>query len=266
MSSAAPSRETPRQVRRNASAMFGWLWGFVGFALILLIWYLAVAIGQISPLLLPSPISVLGAIVDRPALFLKHAGVTLQEIMMGFSAAAILGIALGIALAFSSILARIVYPVLVIGNAVPKVALAPLLLVWVGFGPSTSAFLAMLVAIFPMVINTSLGLSSINEDFVRLGHVMGGTRSRVFWKIRLPTALPSIFAGLKVAITLATIGAIVGELIAGQAGLGYLSQYMAGQLEMAVTFASIVVLATMGVILFYLVVLIEFWLIPWRRA
>lgn len=241
------------------------LWGLAGFAIILGVWQFAVVTWNISSLLLPSPIAVFAEVGARAPLLAEHALVTLREILTGYALAVMIGTSLGIALAFSRILSRVIYPMLVIGNSVPKVALAPLLLVWIGFGSTTSSFLAMLVAVFPMVINTVLGLTSIDENLVKLGRVMGGNPLRIFWKVRLPTALPSIFAGLKLSITLATIGAVVGELIAGQGGLGYISQFMAGQLEIEATFAAIVVLSAMGVILFYLVVLMEYIAIPWRR-
>jgi NitT/TauT family transport system permease protein len=144
------------------------------------------------------------------------------------------------------------------------VAIAPLFLIWFGFGGRTNAILALSTAVFPVVINTALGLTEINRDLIRLGRVMGGSPLRVFWYIRLPAALPSIFAGLKVSITLATIGAIVGELVAGQEGLGYLAQYAAGQLKTNYTFACIVVLSLLGVALFYLMVYIEGAVIRWR--
>ena len=124
--------------------------------------------------------------------------------------------------------------------------------------------MALLTAIFPVVINTALGLTEINRDLVKLGRVMGGSPLRVFWYIRLPAALPSIFAGLKVSITLATIGAIVGELVAGQEGLGYLAQFSAGQLKTNYTFACIVVLSLLGVVLFYIMVWLEALIVRWR--
>ncbi|WP_407495763.1 ABC transporter permease [Pseudooceanicola sp. MF1-13] len=256
----------PARPMRNLTEHLDKLWGLVGFIIILTVWHVSVIVFDISNLLLPSPGAVFAEMIERAPQLGKNALITLREILTGYALAVIVGTSLGIALAFSRILSRIVYPVLVIGNSVPKVALAPLLLVWIGFGSTTSSFLAMLVAVFPMVINTVLGLTSIDQNLIKLGRVMGGNAFRIFWKVRLPTALPSIFAGLKLSITLATIGAVVGELIAGQGGLGYMSQFMAGQLEMEATFAAIVVLSAMGVTLFYLIVWLEYLVIPWRRG
>ncbi len=243
-------------------ASIGWSCG--GFAIILAVWQAAVWIGHLPDVLLPGPIGVFNEIIAIHGVLLENGLVTLREILIGFGLSVLFGFPLAIAIAFSRPVARLLYPVLIVSNAVPKVAVAPLFLIWFGFGAKTNAILALLTAVFPIVINTALGLTEINRDLVKLGRVMGGTPARVFWYIRLPAALPSIFAGLKVSITLATIGASVGELVAGQAGLGYLAQFSAGQLKTNYTFACIVVLSLMGVALFYTMVGLEATIIRWR--
>jgi NitT/TauT family transport system permease protein len=253
----APSRSRLRTAGSLA-------WSLAGFAVIIVVWQAIVMIGKLPEVLLPGPLAVLGEIVSIHDTLIKNGLVTLREILIGFGLAMLVGFPLAIGIAFSRPLERILYPVLVVSNAIPKVAIAPLFLIWFGFGGRTNAILALSTAVFPVVINTALGLTEINRDLIKLGRVMGGSPLRVFWYIRLPAALPSIFAGLKVSITLATIGAIVGELVAGQEGLGYLAQYAAGQLKTNYTFACIVVISLLGVALFYLMVYLESAVIRWR--
>jgi NitT/TauT family transport system permease protein len=260
------SRITPASAasRRGVNGLLSLAWSLGGFAIILVAWQIVVVAGKLPEVLLPGPIAVFDEIIAIHDVLLKNGLVTLREIVIGFGLAILVGFPLAIAIAFSRPLERLLYPVLIVSNAVPKVAIAPLFLIWFGFGGKTNAVLALLTAVFPVVINTALGLSELNPDLVKLGRVMGGSSLRVFWYIRLPAALPSIFAGLKVSITLATIGAIVGELVAGQEGLGYLAQYAAGQLKTNYTFACIVVLALLGVVLFYLMVYLEQITIRWK--
>lgn len=233
-------------------------WPVLGFILVFAIWEIVVRVSKLPDFILPGPVAVLIEVYDSGALLWEHSLVTLTEIIIGFLLSIVVGFPIAIAIAFSRVLERMLYPLLVVSQAIPKVAVAPLFLIWFGFGPTLNALLALLVAVFPVIINSALGLTEINPDLVRLGRVMGGNAWRVFWKIRFPTALPSIFAGLKLSITLATIGAVVGELVAGQSGLGYLSQFAAGQLQTTRTFACIAVLSFWGVVLFYGVVGIEF--------
>ena len=238
---------------------YRWLWSLAGFALIFLAWHAAVVIGRYPSIILPSPVEVAYELVDKRALLWRHTLVTLREIAIGFLLSIAIGVPVAFAVAFSAWLSKLLMPVLIVTNSIPKVAIAPLLLLWFGFGTTVNVVLAISVAIFPIVINTALGLSQVNPDLLKLGRIMGGNALRVFWHIRLPAALPSVFAGLKLGITLATIGVIVGEMIAGQQGIGYLSQYAASQLLTVMAFACIVAMSLLGVALFYLIVALE-WL------
>jgi NitT/TauT family transport system permease protein len=233
------------------------LWTIAGFAIVLVGWQLVVTIGQYPEIVLPSPIAVAAELVSKRALMWEHTLFTLYEIAAGFILSILIGVPIAFAVAFSPWLSKLIMPALIVTNSIPKVAIAPLLLLWFGFGAKTNIVLAISVAIFPIVINTALGLGQINPDLLKLGRIMGGDRIRIFWHIRLPAGLPSIFAGLKLGITLATIGVIVGEMIAGQRGIGYLSQYAASQLLTVMAFACIVSMSLLGVVLFYLIVLLE---------
>ncbi|MES2536458.1 MAG: ABC transporter permease [Pseudomonadota bacterium] len=233
------------------------LWALLSFSIALFVWQAVVSLGQYQEVVLPGPWAVMLEIIKRRELLLVHSLVTLREIGIGFALSVVIGMPIGAAVAFSKPLSRLLMPLLVVSNSIPKVAIAPLFLIWFGFGQLTNIVLAVLVAIFPIVINTTLGLTHIDPDLIRLGRVMGGSPLRIFWRMRVPAALPSIFAGLKLAITLATIGVIVGEMIAGQAGLGYLAQYASGQLLTVMAFAAIVVMSVLGVMLFYAVAWLE---------
>ncbi len=239
-------------------------WGLLGLALLILAWHAAVVFGRLPDIVLPSPMAVVAEMARRPDLLLHNAMVTLREILIGFGLAIAVGFPIAIAISFSQPLRRIIYPLLIVSNAIPKVAIAPLFLLWLGFGETTDISIALLVAVFPIVINTTLGLTEVSQELVRLGRIMGGSRWRVFWKIRFPSALPSIFAGLKVSMSLATVGAVVGELVAGEAGLGYLTQFAAGQLQTTLVFAAIVSLSILGVLLFYAIAAIEALAIQWK--
>ena len=237
------------------------LWGPAGFILVLAGWQALVTFGGYPEILLPSPLAVARDMVAQYALLLQHSLITLRQIIYGFFLSVAIGMPVAFAIAFSRPLSKLLMPILVVSNSIPKVAIAPLLLIWFGFGQTTNVVLSILVAIFPIVINTALGLAHLDPDLVRLGRIMGGNPQRIFWHIRLPAALPSIFAGFKVGITLATIGVVVGEMIAGQEGIGYLSQFAASQLLTVMAFSCIVAMSLLGVLLFYAVVLAEYLLI-----
>lgn len=249
------ARAKDRPARRGD---FRFLWSIAGFALVFIGWQMAVVIGQYPEIVLPSPVAVAHEFIDKRALLLQHSLITLYQIAVGFFWSLAIGIPVAFAVAFSPWLSKLLMPVLIVMNSIPKVAIAPLLLLWFGFGSLTNIVLAVSVAIFPIVINTALGFSQVNPELLKLGRIMGGNKFRIFWYIRLPAGLASIFAGLKLGITLATIGVIVGEMIAGQAGIGYLSQYAASQLLTVMAFACIFAMSALGVALFYMIVGLEY--------
>ncbi len=233
------------------------VWALVATGVVVGLWQLVVVVANAPEVILPSPMVVAKVIASNFALLWRHTLVTLREILLGYGIAVVVGVLVAVALVSSRVLERIVYPLLIMTQAVPKVAIAPLFLIWFGYGLKPNVLMAAVVAVFPIIINTALGLAEINPNYLRLGRVMGSNSWRLFWRIRFPEALPSILAGLKLAITFATIGAVVGELIAGQEGLGYLTQFASGQLNTPLTFAALVVLSVLGVVLFYAVWALE---------
>jgi NitT/TauT family transport system permease protein len=233
-------------------------------AFLLVAWEALVWVFKVKPFLLPAPSTVIEALIAEPMLYIVQAGYTLWETLLGFACAVLIGIALAIGIVYSRFLERTLYTVLVTLNAIPKIALAPLFIVWLGTDLAPKIAIALLVAVFPIVIDTVLGLKSVEPDMLDLAKSMKGSRSRILWKIRFPNALPSIFAGLKVGISFAFIGAIVGEFVASQSGLGYVVVSSQASFDTAKMFAAILLLAVVGSVLFYAVEWLEGLIIPWH--
>jgi NitT/TauT family transport system permease protein len=155
-------------------------------------------------------------------------------------------------------------PLLLIAQLVPKVAIAPLLLIWFGYGLTPKVLIAFLVAFFPIVVNGASGLSAVQPELLDLANSLQASCWQTFWKVRMPTALPELFSGMKIAVTLAIIGAIIGEFVGGNSGLGYLIIVANQELDTALAFAAIVLLSLMGIVLYGLIELLERWLMPWH--
>lgn len=244
----------------------GWILVLLSFAFVVGLWWLVILLFSVPAYVLPSPLAVAEEIVASRGLLTRNLLVTLNEVLVGFGVAVLIGFPLAMAIAFSRVLDRLIYPMLVAGQAVPKVAVAPIMVLWFGFGFQSNVAVAASIAVFPVVVNTALGFKSIDPDLVRLGRSMGATQLRLLRKVRVPNALPNIFVGLKLGITFAVIGAVVGEFIAGSAGLGYLIQLATGQLRTVLAFASIVVLSFLGIALFYIVEGIERVSVKWHDS
>jgi NitT/TauT family transport system permease protein len=216
----------------------------------------------IPPFLLPAPSAIAQSMQANAALLLTNGWITTVEIVLGFLLSIVVGIPLALAIFLWPPFSRSVLPLLVSSQAMPKVAIAPLLLVWFGFGLLPKVLIAFLIAFFPIVINTAVGLGSIEPEKIYLARSMGFGATATFFKIRLPNALPAIFGGLKISITLAVVGAVVGEFVGGDAGLGYLLMVANGSMDTQLLFGGIVALTILGVALFVLVELAERLAIP----
>ena len=233
-------------------------------ASVLLLWELSVILFKPSPLILPAPSTVIAEFLTTPGVFLRHSGFTLAITAAGFSIAVILGVFLAVGIVYSRFLERTVYTLLVALNSIPKVALAPLFVIWLGTGTEPKLAVAVMLAIFPIVIDTVLGLRSVDPDMLNLARVSKASPLQVLWKIRFPCALPSLFAGMKVAISFALVGAIVGEFVAGGNGLGFQILVAQGQFDTARVFVSLLLLGLMGTVLFYAVDFAERLCLPWH--
>ena len=230
----------------------------IGLALLVLgIWHAVVVIGRIPAVILPSPISTLRYIVERYDILLTHAIPTTLESALGFVLATVLGIVLAIVITYSRVAREALYPNLVFFQLIPKIALAPLFIIWLGVGTQSRVAFSVFIAFFPMVIATTAGFMSVDPGMLRLCKSLTATERQIFTHVRFPAALPYIFSGMKVAITLAIIGVIIGEFITAQAGLGYLIIFATARADTEVCMAAIVVLCVCGLLLYGLVALGE---------
>ncbi len=230
----------------------------------LLLWEGIVHLLNIKPYLLPAPSNILQKLTGQWGTIWDYTLVTGFEVLLGFLLSIIVGIPLGMVIFYVKALERVIYPFLVASQTIPKVAIAPLLVIWFGFGLTPKVIVAFLIAFFPIVVDTVVGLKSTPPEMIYLVRSMGANRLQTFLKISLPNALPNIFGGLKVAITLAVVGAVVGEFIGADRGLGYLLVVANGYLDTPLVFAGIIVLSLMGIFLFFVIEIIERLLMPWR--
>jgi NitT/TauT family transport system permease protein len=228
------------------------------------LWELGVRMFGVRAFLLPPPSLVAVEIFNNPAFYLYQSLYTVYITTLGFSLAVIFGIALAIAIVSSRFLDRTLYTLLIASNSVPKVALAPIFVIWLGTGGEPKVAIAALIALFPVVINTTLGLRAVDPDMIDMAHSARAANHDVMLKIRLPNALPSIFAGAKVGISFALIGAIVGEFVAGERGLGYVILTSQATFNSPRAFAAIILLSVIGTIMFFAVELCERWFLPWH--
>jgi NitT/TauT family transport system permease protein len=235
-------------------------------AICVLAWEMTCRLGLVRPFLLPAPSAILEAIIQEPGLFLYHAGYTLEATLIGFAMAVVLGVAMAMAIVQFRFVEQTLYPLLVSFNSIPKVAIAPIFIVWLGTGLEPKVAIATMIAIFAIVIDTVHGLRSVDPEMIDLGRSVRGSNLKIIWRIRFPHALPSLFAGMKVAISLALIGAIVGEFVAAKRGLGYMILLAQGQFDVVRMFAAMVILSVSGLVLFYLVGQAEHLIVPWRVA
>jgi NitT/TauT family transport system permease protein len=233
---------------------------------VLIIWELAVDLVEIPRFVLPAPSDIWTSIATHWVPLLTHSWVTLLETLAGFGLSLAIGIPLAFLIVYSRIFDRVLYPILVASQAVPKVALAPILLVALGYSILPKVIVAFLIAFFPVVVNTVTGLASVDRDTMNLMHSMGASKLDVFLKVRFPHAVPSMIAGFKVAIALAVVGAVVGEFVGSRSGLGYYMLLATGNFDTPLVFACVVLLTAMGIALFYTVGLLELVLGRWNRT
>ncbi len=239
----------------------------IGISLMLLAgWEVAVREMGVRSIILPAPSEIVAAMVDRHELLLAHLWPSLYLTVLGFALSVVGGILVAVLITYSSILRRGVYPIIVVSQVIPKISIAPLFIVWFGTGTMSSLLLAVLIAFFPMTINSALGFQSIDQDIHRMARTFMGSDWQIFWKIRMPNALPYIFSGMKISITLAIIGVIVSEFVASQEGIGYLIKLAGGLLDTPLMMAAITALSISGLVLYGLIALAERYSIYWQSS
>jgi NitT/TauT family transport system permease protein len=240
------------------------MYPFVGTLIIVALWQAYTGIFAVSRIVLPSPADIMLASVARYDLLLSETWPTFLESVCGFGLAMLIGVPLAVCVANSRPLNLTLYPILVATQSVPKVAIAPIILVWFGLGIQSKLAIAFLVAFFPIVVDT--GLQSTPSGLIELARALRASPLQVFAKVQFPAALPFIFSGAKVAVTLAVIGAVIGEFVGSVSGLGNLLLSANSQLDSALAWAALLWLSILGIVLFALVALAERLLMPWAHA
>lgn len=230
----------------------------------LALWEVAVDLLRPPKFILPAPSQVIAELANAPGFFARQCFFTLTTTITGFGLAIAIGVALAIGIVYSTILDRVLYTLLVTLNSLPKVALAPLFVIWMGTGVAPKIAIALTIAIFAIVIDTVLGLRSVDPEMIDLAKSSRASPLQILLKIRFPNALPSMFAGMKVGISFALVGAIVGEFVAGEVGLGNVILLSQGMFDTPRVFAALLLLGVLGTVLFFAVELVERLLLPWH--
>lgn len=233
------------------------------FIALVLFWEILVRWFKIPEWLLPSPSAIGEAMYQWHGDLVVNSMVTLYETLVGYALAIAISIPLAVAVVYSPVLQNTIYPILLAFQSMPKVAIAPLLVLWIGFGPLPKIAVVFLVCFFPIVVATASGLTAVPPALMDLIRSLSASSLQTFVKIRFPTAMPHIFVGLKIAITFAVIGAVIGEFVGSDQGLGYLILVSTSQSKTPLAFGALVILTIMSIILYYGVEFIERWVVPW---
>ena len=235
----------------------------ISLAVLTLLWEVGVRAFQVPIYLVPPPSRVWQDLAARNVALLEHLATTFAETALGFAAGIVGGLAAAVCIVASRFLQQVLYPLLVIAQIIPKIAIAPIILIWVGHGMISKVLIAFLVSFFPLVVNTITGLRAVEGDLLDLMRSLGASAAQTFVKIRFPSALPFIFSGLKVSIVLSVVGAIVGEFVGGSKGLGYLILVSNTEMNTPLMFSAFFLLSVMGLALFGLIALAERLVAPW---
>ena len=249
-----------------------WRWVLPGLFLVTLVglWQLAASTGLLADLfgledfLVPSPAEIGEALWENRSLLAENAWVTLREILLGFACALLAGVAFAVAMHFSGFVLRATYPLVVASQTIPIVAIAPILVIWFGFGIVPKILVVALVCFFPITVATLNGLSSVDPEARKLLRTLDASRWQIFRRLSVPTALPYLFTGIKISVVFAPIGALFGEWVGASAGLGHQILQDNAQLETARLFAAVAILSAIGLALFGLVALAERRVVTWR--
>lgn len=259
-----PSRRRRFDARQFGHRAFNLLLPLSFLAAIIVAWEIFVNVADVRAFLLPAPSTIWAELTMMWDVSLRaHSWVTLQEAVAGFVLGCLLGFVLAVGIAYSKFLERTIYPLIVASQAVPKIALAPLFVVWLGFGMAPKILVTVLLVFFPIVVTSVQGLMSVDPNLLQLMRSVSASQWQIFRKVQLPHALPYLVSGMKIGVTLAVVGAVVGEWVGANQGLGYQVIYSQSQLQTPRVFAAITLLVVMGVVLFTCVSIIGRLLTPW---
>lgn len=237
----------------------------IGPVVFIALWWLLIVIFHIRAFFLPAPPNIVEAFIHNTSSLMSATWVTLEETLAGFLIATAAGLLVALALTTSEVTRRAAMPVLVVINAVPKVAVAPLLVIWMGFDKSPKIVMATLICFFPIILSSMAGLTAVPSDLSELSRSLSAGRWKTFAKVRFPGALPQVFVGLKIAAPLAVIGTVVAEIANSTEGLGYIMTSEAPQGETSLEFAAVALLTVLTLALYYALVALERMLLPWAR-
>jgi ABC-type nitrate/sulfonate/bicarbonate transport system permease component len=252
-----PNRWTTAVGRLLPAAIFG--------VLVIALWELATVVFDADERIFPAPSDVIAALASKPGAFARNAWITIVEMVIGFLAGAVVGMALGILLTYSKAARSAVYPWLIVSQTIPIPAVAAVLVIWFGFTILPKVIVVALIVFFPVAVATSDGLRAVDQEMVKLMRTFGANKARIFREVRIPVALPYIFTGLKVGATFSVLGAVFGEWVGARGGLGYLLLLENRAVNTDSVFAIIFLLSLLGVSFFGAVVLLERLAIPWHR-
>ena len=230
---------------------------------LVVLWELLIRRFQIPSWLLPAPSLIAQSMMEWRSELVGHSLVTLYETLVGFGLAIAISLPLAVAVVYSPLLQNTIYPILLALQSMPKVAIAPLLALWIGFGTLPKIVVVFLVCFFPIVVATTSGLTAVPASLMDLIRSLSASSLQTFVKIRFPTAMPHIFVGLKIAITFAVIGAVIGEFVGSENGLGYLILVSTSQSRTPLAFGALMLLTVMSIVLYYAVAVIERIVVPW---
>lgn len=260
VSAGKAQRNQGRSMSGKKRARSSWLERYSALlvaAMLIAAWQILVPLSGLSAFVLPTPLAIATRMINDAPLLVAHLYVTLFEVIVGFGMGVLIGVPLALSIFYSRPFERAIYPILVGLQTVPKVSLAPILVLYLGYGWAPKIVLAFLISFFPIVISTVVGLQSLDTNLVNLVRSMGANEWQTFFKLRLPAALPNIFGGFKVAISLAVIGAVIGEYVAAERGLGYLQLQANSLFDTTLNFATVVTISLLGVILYYIIDVVE---------
>jgi NitT/TauT family transport system permease protein len=264
MSTARVATAPARPTAPRTSQKIGFPYALAVIVFLGLLWEAGTRWGNISPIVLPRLSAVLVDLATHSHLFTSQAAKTLIEIVVGFAASLVIAVPLAVLLSTFRIVERTLYPLLVGSQTVPVVSIAPILLAWFGFGLLPKVIVVVLITFFPIMMNTYAGMKALGEEISSLARSMGASRLQFFWHFQLPGALPSIFAGMKIATNLSVVGAVVAEFVGSDSGLGYEIMLAGSNLNLAHQFAAVGVLSMLGLILFSIMNRIEHACLPWH--
>jgi NitT/TauT family transport system permease protein len=241
------------RTRRIVTLAMPWM----AMAVFLIVWELACIVFDLPEIILPRPTKVFVVFVQRIDILLAFCWDTLWTTVLGFAIAIVGGLVLGVLIGASPMVYAGLYPLLIAFNAIPKVALVPILMIWVGVGSLPAVITAFVISFFPIVVNVATGLATIEPEMIDVLYSLGATRFEILRKVGIPRAMPYLFASLKVAITLAFIGSVISETVGGNRGIGFLMLSAGARNDTATTFAGLFAIAIMGVAMYAICALVE---------